>query len=133
VSANLDLVRSIYADWERGDYASAEWADPGIEFVHADAPAPDSWSGRDGLAEGTSAWINVWEGLRAHAEEFRDVDEERVLVLNRYSGRAKTSGLDIEAMRASGATVFHLSGGKVTKILQYFDRNRALADLGLED
>jgi hypothetical protein len=35
-------------------------------------------------------------------------------------------------MRAKGATLYHFRGGKVTRTVNYFDRERAFADLGLE-
>jgi hypothetical protein len=34
-------------------------------------------------------------------------------------------------MRVEGASLFHLRGAKVTKLVQYRNRGRALADLGL--
>jgi hypothetical protein len=50
-SANVELVRSIYAAWERGDYSRAgEWAHREIEYVNADGPAPGIWTGAQGMA-----------------------------------------------------------------------------------
>jgi hypothetical protein len=70
-SANVDLVRSICAGWERGDYSAAEWAHPEIEFVLADGPSPGSRMGLAGMAEDTRDWLSAWEEARAEAEECR--------------------------------------------------------------
>jgi ketosteroid isomerase-like protein len=130
-STNLDLVRSIYAGWERGDFSSAEWAHPEIEYVIADGPNPGRWTGLAGMAAGFRDPMSTWEHARTEVDEYRQLDEERVLVLVRRHGRGKGSGLEFGQMRTKGALLFRLCGGEVTRFVYYWDRERAFADLGL--
>ena len=133
MSENLDLVRSIYADWERGDFARAEWADPEIEYVIADGLQPGTWRGRTEMTEGFRDFLSGLEEYRLEAEEYREVDDQCVLVLVHGGGRGKTSGLELEQVRGSkrGAAAFCVRDGRVTKLAFYWDRDNALADLGL--
>jgi ketosteroid isomerase-like protein len=131
MSSNLDLVRSIFAGWERGDFGSAEWAHPEIEFVVPDGPEPASWTGVAAMAENTRDYLGAWEDHRLLADEYRELDVERVLVLMHQRGRGKASGLDLDQMEAKRASVFHIHDGKVMRLVLYYDRGRALADLGL--
>jgi hypothetical protein len=52
-------------------------------------------------------------------------------VLFHISARGKTSGLELGQMQTKTAGLFHLRGGKVTRLVLYFDRECAFADLGL--
>jgi ketosteroid isomerase-like protein len=133
MSANLDLVRSIFAIWERGDYSSVEWAHPEIEWVLADGPSPGTWTGVAGMAEGWRDFLSAWEEHSIEVDEYRELDGERVLVLEHVSGYGKTSGVELAQMGARGATLFHVRSGKVTRLVNYFDCERALADLDLQE
>ena len=83
------------------------------------------------MVEGTRDWLHTWEDSRAEVDEYRELDAERVLVLVRYFGRGKVSGLDLAQLEPKGAQLFHVEGGKVTRFVHWLDRDRALVDLGL--
>jgi ketosteroid isomerase-like protein len=132
VSTNVDLVRSIYAAWERGDYSSAEWAHPEIDFVQRDGPTPGIRTGPAGMAEAWRSSLEAWEDLRIEANEYRELDDERILVLVHWTGRGKASGVALEQIVNKPASLFHVRNGKVTRLVLYWDGDRALADLGLD-
>ena len=121
-SANVELVRSIFEAWERGDFSSAEWAHRGIEFAIVEGPEPGS---RTGLAEMARAWgefLSAWDEWRNFADEYRELDDERVLVLVHASGRDKTGGLEFGQIgRRLGTCLFHVRSGRVTRLIVYYD------------
>jgi ketosteroid isomerase-like protein len=131
-SANLDLVRSILAPWESGDYRSTDWLDPDIDFVIADGPEPDSWTGLVGAEEGFREVLSAWQEVRVEADEYCELDDERVMVFLQRSGRGRTSGLEIGRLRTQGAILFHMRDGKVTRLVFYWDSEGARTNLWRE-
>ncbi len=134
-SPNLDLVRSIYADSERGDWSSVSWAHPEIEYVMVDEPGSGIHRGHAAMGEAWRSLLSAWVDYRLKPQDYRTLDDERVLVLVRAYGRGKTS--DIELAESThgrgGANLFRIREGMVVRLDAYFDRDRALADLGLEE
>ena len=133
MSKNLELVRSILAEWEHGDFRSVHWAHPQIEYAIADEPGARSGRGIEAMSRKWSEFLSAWDNYRVEAREYRELDGGRVLVALTPKGRGKTSGLDIGATAGwrGSANVFHLRDGRVTRLISYFDGERALADAGL--
>ncbi len=128
---NVELVRSIYAAWECGDFGSVDWAHPEIEFVIADGPAPGKWSGVAGIEEPWREFLSTWEEYRTEADEYRVLDGERVLVLGalQRARQDKRAGARGDTYEASKRVPRPRRQGD--RLILYWDREHARADLGL--
>jgi ketosteroid isomerase-like protein len=130
MSENLELVRSIYAAWERGDFGERDWADPEIELVRPESLDGDMLKGRTSAEGGWRECLTVWEDCRVEAGDLREVDGERVLVFGRMSVHGRASGA---LGKTETVNLFHIHDGKVTRLVLYASRELALADLGLNE
>jgi hypothetical protein len=93
-----------------------------------EGPSPGSWTGLAGMAAAWREFLSAWDDWRNFADEYRELDDERVLVLLHASGRGKTSGLELGQLRTrGGACLFHVRAGRVTRLVVYYD----FSDLGL--
>lgn len=127
--ANVAFVRSIYEAWERGDFSgTSEWAHPRIECASFGGPMTGGFTGPAAIEAGWRAMLELLDDAQPEAQEYRDIDEERVLVLGRLRGREKSSGADVEQLRAN---LFRIRDGKVARLIFYWSRDRAFTDLGL--
>jgi ketosteroid isomerase-like protein len=133
MTANLDLVRSIYTLWECGDHRY--WADSEIQYATVGIPEP---AGPDS-AVGSSAppkesfreWLSAWSDWKAAAENYIELDREHVLVPYKSATPGKARRAGPAPRRTRQATLFHVRAHRVTRIVQYYDCQRAFADLGL--
>ena len=131
MSSNVELVKSIFAEWEMGNWSSADWADPEIDFEMIGGLVEGRWTGIEAMGRAWGSMVSAWEDLKAVPEEFRELEDGRVLVLLGNTGRGKGSGIEISGISVKAANVFTIREGKVTRLALYWERDRALGDLGL--
>jgi ketosteroid isomerase-like protein len=122
---NADLIRPIYEEWSRGNWRPHfdvyapdmewGWSDefPGLAGVFRDAADPNPR---------LQTWLSEWDHWRCEAEEYLEIGDH-VVVLARYRGRGRGSGVEIHQ---EGAHVFILRGGKVVRLEIFATRERAL-------
>jgi ketosteroid isomerase-like protein len=124
MSENLDLVRSIYADWERGDFSRSDWAHPEIEYVYADGPEPGRWIGLANMADAWRARLSALEDFRFVVNECHEIGNERVLVLIGARGHFKASGLSaVDVPRFRRQSVLESGGSPVAESVQRLDHH----------
>ena len=129
--SNAAVVRSILASWGRGELSSLEWAAPEIEFVFADGPEPGRHLGREAMKDLFRGWLGSFAEFGISVEDVIDLDRGRVLALTSVRGQGKTSGVDLARTGSKTAHLFELRDGRVRRLVVYFQRERALAELGL--
>jgi ketosteroid isomerase-like protein len=132
MSENLDLVRSIFQAWGRGDVERflREHFEPTARLdLSANIFNPAVYEGYEGIARQRREVNDVWESFEVEVERLFE-GEDAVVAFTHEHGRGEASGVEVDR---HSAFLFRLRDGKVSEVRSYLDRDRALADLGLEE
>jgi ketosteroid isomerase-like protein len=128
---NVEAVRQSMGAWNRGDVdAWVEASHPDIEWfseVLRRIEGPETvYRGQAGLRRYWAEWHAVWE-LTIEIAEMRDLGDT-VLTLGQIRTRGEASGVDLDQ---EVAYVHEFEDGLARRVRSYFDRQEALAAVGL--
>jgi ketosteroid isomerase-like protein len=130
---NVEIVRdALRAFGERGLAAMADFWAADINW-RAIEGAPDDvgeMQGAEALRHYFQDWIDTFDDVSNAPEELLDLGDDRVLAVQRATGRAKASGVETELRYA---VVYTLRDGKIARGREYIDRATAIETVGLRE
>jgi ketosteroid isomerase-like protein len=137
MSENLDLVRSIYADWERGDFSlvdrESEWRDvfePDFEWhTRDDLPDAGVRKGYEGTVRLRDEWVEAFDDMHVDLDELIDAGDH-VIAVTRLCGCLRGSGHELDVQETQ---VWKMRHGRATEVRAYLTRSEALKAVGLEE
>jgi ketosteroid isomerase-like protein len=131
---NVEVVRQAIDAANRSDRARAEQLlHPDVEWSTVLRPVlgVETVSGRDAVLRfGFEDIPDAIEDFHAEVEELKDLGEGRVLLVARYLGRGKSSGIELEERISSIHTV---RDRMIVSVRDYPGRQEALEAAGLSE
>jgi ketosteroid isomerase-like protein len=126
--ANVDLVLSCCAAFDRGDYEAAlEFFAPDVEYDLSHFPDGGIYRAREGIREAFRIWMGTWEDYRQERDEPVDAGDQVILPTREY-GRGKGSGVALERPTFG---VWTMRNDKAVRVRFYATMADALEAVGL--
>jgi ketosteroid isomerase-like protein len=130
----VEIVRQALDAFNRSDRASVEpLLHPDVEWRTVLGPVlgVETGSGRDAVLRfGFEEIPDAIEDFRVEVEELRDLGEGRVLLVARYLGRGKSSGIELEERISS---IHRLRDRMIVSVRDYPSSQEALEAAGLRE
>jgi ketosteroid isomerase-like protein len=125
---NVRLVGRVYERWNEGA-SMADLLDPHFEWVQsADAVEPGTHKGVGEARVGAAKIRAIFPEFRIEAERYVELGDDVVVV---YRARARSaSGVETEF---SGAHVWTVRGGKITRLRDFSEVRQAFDAVGLRE
>ncbi len=124
----IEVVRGVYDSHERRDTPGLiDLLHPDVEWFQAEShpyAGDGPWRGPAEVVENVANPINEdWEGFITHVEEFIDAGD-RVIVIGRYTGTHRDTGVSIDAQVCA---IYTVVDGLIVKWQQYTDTHQIRA------
>ena len=127
---NVEKLRTVYAEWSKGNFRPVtDLYGPDMEWGWS-----EEFPGLGGVVRESGArsermvrWLSSWEKWRVEPEDFLK-SGDHVVVLCRYTGRGKGSGVDVDT---HGAHLWTFREGEAIRLEVFSSRERALEAAGV--
>jgi ketosteroid isomerase-like protein len=130
---NVDLVGSMLDLFNRRriDRVLAD-VQPDFEMDWSNSIGPHRgvYRSREELLKFWSSFFDAFESVHWEPQEFIDVDDARVIVVNRVQIRGLGSGIEVDA---TGAQVWTITNGRAQSVKLYQTKAEALEAVGLRE
>jgi ketosteroid isomerase-like protein len=128
---NVDLVRRSWRAVSSDGELPFELYDADLRIQNMpEFPIQGPYDGHEGLAQWWEDLTEVIEDLRFEVKEVIDLDDERVLSVQRALGRATHTGIEMDVLWASVVT---LREGKIVRLQGYWTPEQAREAVGLRE